>query len=371
MKIKTFTLLAAGSLFAAQANAEVRINGFANIVAGHTSSDTELFGYTDKIDFSNESLFAIQVSGEINDKMSATGQIIARGSEDYNAKFEWAYLTYQASDKIDISAGRLRLPLFLYSESLDVGYSYHWISAPQTVYNVAFNNLDGVRVSYSTYASGLDIVAQAAYGVIDNELASLRADDTYLISFQAGNDTIKGRFVYGSGKATLNNPEINAALAPAFQVDPVLGDLLQANQDKSEFTGVSLSFDNFTWFASAEYTTTVTDDSLFADITSFYVTVGGRFGKLTPSFTYEESSSDDKIKFLDRVSQYPAPIQAAITPLVVGLQASQFRDYNISTLGLRYDFDAQIALKGEIMAVDNSFEGTDDTVVKFAVNYIF
>ena len=107
------------------AQAEVRINGFANLIGGMTSSEDSLYGYSDSINFSEESLFAIQVSGDINDKMTATGQMVARGENDYDAEFEWAYITYQATDNVSITGGRLRLPLFNYSSSLDVGYSYH------------------------------------------------------------------------------------------------------------------------------------------------------------------------------------------------------------------------------------------------------
>ena len=103
------------------ASAAVKVNGFANIVGGLTSSDDQVYGYDDRVSFSEGSLFAIQVIGDINDKMTATGQIVARGANDYDPDFEWAYLTYRPNDKLSISAGRLRLPLFNYSSSSDIG----------------------------------------------------------------------------------------------------------------------------------------------------------------------------------------------------------------------------------------------------------
>src|SRR5690606_23954394 len=84
--------------------------------------------------------------------MTATGQLVARGSNDYDPDFEWSYMSFAATDKLSISAGRLRLLLFSYSASKDVGYSYHWIATPSSVYDVPFNNLDGIRLDYSTYA---------------------------------------------------------------------------------------------------------------------------------------------------------------------------------------------------------------------------
>ena len=84
--VKTLIALACAATFTA--NAEVRINGFANLIAGVTSSEDTLYGYDDKISFSEESLFAIQISGDVNDKITATGQLVARGADDYDPDFE-------------------------------------------------------------------------------------------------------------------------------------------------------------------------------------------------------------------------------------------------------------------------------------------
>ena len=114
---KLFAMSALALAVSSTANAEIRINGFANLVGGITSSDDSLYGFDEDINFSEQSLFAIQVSGDINERMTATGQLVARGSDDYNADFEWAYLTYAATDNVSVSAGRLRMPLFKYSAS--------------------------------------------------------------------------------------------------------------------------------------------------------------------------------------------------------------------------------------------------------------
>jgi hypothetical protein len=155
----------------ATANAEVRINGFANVVGGMTGSDETLYGYDNDISFSEESLFALQASSDINERMTATVQILARGADDYDVDFEWAYLTYQATSNTSISAGRFRLPLHRFSDSLDVGYSHHWIAAPRNVYEVPFNDLDGFRVDYSNFIGNFQINLGAAIGTFDNEVA--------------------------------------------------------------------------------------------------------------------------------------------------------------------------------------------------------
>ena len=182
------------------AQAEIRINGFANFIGGITSSDDSLYGYDDNISFSEESLFALQASGDINDKMTATIQLLARGIDDYDIDAEWAYITYQATSNTSITAGRFRLPLFRYSASLDVGYSFHWVNAPRSMYDVPFNNLDGIRIDYSDYVGDWEYNLQASFGNYNNDIEAgeIEGDNVYAFSAEAVYDwfRIKGQFVH-------------------------------------------------------------------------------------------------------------------------------------------------------------------------------
>ena len=100
--ISILSTLASGA-----AMADLQINGFASIKAGLTSgSDKTLYGYTDELDFKNESLFAIQIRSDLGEKLSVTAQVMGRGSNDFDAAFEWAFLSYQLTDNMSINAGR-------------------------------------------------------------------------------------------------------------------------------------------------------------------------------------------------------------------------------------------------------------------------
>ena len=161
---KALLTLAVAASFSASSLAEIRINGFGNFNAGITSTEDSFLGYDDTVDFSNQSLFALQVSGDIGEKFSATAQVLARGNEDYSPEFEWAYLNYEINDNWSAQAGRLRLPLFSYSDSLDVAYSYHWVTAPSTVYNVPFNNIDGLKIVNTTSFNNWDLNTSLSVG---------------------------------------------------------------------------------------------------------------------------------------------------------------------------------------------------------------
>lgn len=368
---KTLILSAIACAVSFNAQSEVRINGFANLVGGITSSDDSLFGYDDKISFSSESLFAIQISGDINDKMTATGQLVARGADDYDPDFEWAYITYQASDNLSVSAGRLRLPLFRYSSSLDVGYSYHWVAPPQSVYDVVFNNLDGVRLDYNTYSGDWEYNFQLAAGTYnnENELFEIEGRDTFVASLEATYDFFKIRGVYGRAKTTLNVFDLEPAFAALQTIlPPPLFNSMEARDDTGVFLGLGVEIDKFDWFVNAEITSVDTEESYLKEDIAYYVTAGMRVGKFTPSLTYESKESDDDIKFIDQISQLPAALQAQL----IGIQAIFDDDSTALTLGLRYDYDTNIALKADVTKFDDDLnEANDATLMRVAVNYVF
>ncbi len=358
-------------------SSEVKINGFANFIGGITSSDDTLYGYDDNISFSPESLFAVQLSSQINDKMTATAQLVSRGSEDYSVDFEWAYLSYQATDNIRLSAGRVRMPIFRYSDSLDVGYSYHWVVAPANVYDVPYNNIDGIKFDYSGYSGDLEYIFQLTGGKINSDFSLGGAQGNMVVNsvivsaldLTYLNWNVRG--VAARGSVTFDFP----ALAPFFgqldQIDPTFTNLLAAEDDTGEFYGISIEYDAFSWFIGAEMTSVLIEDSFYPDELNYYVTAGMRLNKCTPFITYEKADLNDGPKFLDRISAYPVEAQGPLSQLVPGIQSPAIRESNTTSIGVRYDLDTNIALKADISMFKDDISDDDATALRFAVNYIF
>jgi hypothetical protein len=374
---KNLSVIAVAVLATFQAQADIRINGFANLTGGITSSEDSLYDYDDNIGFASQSLFAIQVSGDINDKMTATGQLVARGSNDYSADFEWAYITYQTSDNTSVSAGRLRMPLFKYSASLDVGYSYHWVVAPQSVYGVPFNNIDGVRFDYSGYTGDLEYSFQFTTGNIDSEFtlagasAALVIDNVVAITGDFAYKNWKFRGVYATGKVNFDIPDLEPAFTQLSQLSASLSDKLQSSDDSGIFYGGSIEYDVFDWFVAAEYTGVEISDSFYPDEVNYYVTAGIRTGKWTPFITYEKSDLNNGPKFLSEISGFPAAFQPGVTQLVVAIQQPAVAEDNTISVGVRYDLDTNVALKADIVKRTNDINDKEDSLLRFAVNYVF
>jgi hypothetical protein len=384
--LSTLTLSIA-ACFAAQA--EVRINGFANITGGITSGDESFYDYNDQLSFKDETLFAVQISGDINDKMTATGQLVSRAQNNYEAEFEWAYLAYQINDNATFTAGRFRLPLFAYSNSKDVGYSYHWITAPSNVYEVPFNNMDGIKLDYTDYAGDWEYGFSGSLGTysgLSNGSIS-EGRNTYVLSAETTYDEwFKIRAVVGATKSTFDFSTSNdpasagfaAALASIATAGfPELEDALQIRNNTGKFFGLSLGVDKFDWFVSGEITTTEVEQGLGGLDTSAYVTAGIRRGAWTPSLTYQKSKDEEELKFgglIDEVrnSSLPDAAKAGLVGLAIGAQLGQADEFAVTSATLRYDWDTNIALKVDLSKFDDIRDGRRDaTLLRFGLNYVF
>ena len=83
-----------------------------------------------------------------NGRYALTGQVISRGAKDGAANLEWLYGTVEVNGKFTLQAGRKRLPLFVYSETQDVGYTLPWIHLPPQLYGWEIVNYNGANLVY-------------------------------------------------------------------------------------------------------------------------------------------------------------------------------------------------------------------------------
>ncbi|OJF70450.1 topoisomerase IV [Alteromonas sp. V450] len=393
MKTK-IALLSLASALALPAFADIQVNGFANLIGGMTLDDDEsVYGYDSDFDFEPASVFGLQVRGEVSDKLSATAQLVGRGSEDYEVDFEWAYMTYALNNNVNISAGRLRMPLFKYSASLDIGYSYHWLTPPDSVYGIDFNNIDGVRVDYTNYSGDWEYGSQLTMGkvkadtTISGTPALLELENVVALSFEATRDWFSARTLFARGKTTATNEEFDTFIGGMAQFGAVIPAAVTSasgfsvDGDTGTFFEIAMDIDKYDWFVGAEYTHTQVDNAVIADNDAWYVTAGMRFGKFTPHITYEVEEADNANQ-LGLVSALPSTITtgdaatdatwAAIYQGAAGIAAQQKLEVSAVTVGLRYDVEPGFAVKTDVTWYSDDLNGANDaTLLKVGVNYTF
>ena len=355
------------ALFIGAVQAEIVFNGFASVVGGvTTSSDETLYGYDDTFDFETGSLFALQASSDLGNKLGVTVQVLSRGENDWDPDFEWAYFSYDASDNLRLLAGRQRAPFYMYSDFLDVSYAYHWISPPPGVYSLAFDTFDGVAAIYSGQIGSFDSVFHFSYGGNDDEITLL--GETTNPEF---NDFVGASLTLTKNWLTLRAGYFQAEVnIPVAAIQPLISGWQQAGfsdiadeielaKDTGEFYEFGFQIDYEDFLIVGEYTDLILDEMALGDQESFYIMAGKRFNEFLLHFTYgEDSNTQDNY-----VAHIPKGLDPALDFLIASTEAvieSQKVEQSYFTLGLRWDFHDSAALKFEYTDFSDDLDGAND-----------
>ncbi|UZE96281.1 OprO/OprP family phosphate-selective porin [Alkalimarinus alittae] len=355
---------------------QISINGFGSVIAAQTlDSDETLYGNDNDLSFENESRFALQVAAPIGEKFSATAQIMARGSDEFSPEFEWAYISYQATDNFMVMAGRQRFSLYKYSDYVDVGYAYHWVRPPQGVYSIPFNSGNGLGFLYNTALGDVDFnftykfvgeeISDYVPSGTDEEPANFKTTMSHLFNFDFTWSDLNFGMNYGLV------PELSyeaSRLEPLKTVLPAsyLSEIL-VEDETMNFFGAYIGYDPGDWFVLAEYTYGKFDDpNALADQKSFYVSGGVRINQLTIHGTY---GLDDNEPSSDVYKKISNPMLSGLVKAAVSAQEEDSETYS---LGVRWDVDSGVALKADYTTYSDDLDKTADAdLISAGIDFVF
>ncbi|KAA1160083.1 porin [Pseudoalteromonas fuliginea] len=363
-------------LASSYASAEVRINGFASIIGGKSlDSDSTLYGYDDDITFKNESVFALQLSADLHEKLTATAQIVARGENDFNAEFEWAYITYEFSDKLQLSAGKMRAPFYKYSDFLDVGYAYRWVRPPKSVYGIPFSTYEGLSLVYSSQLGDWDSTLQGFYGAFEGDIdvfgTELPAELNNFggVNWNLSYDWFSARVAYIVVDTSISSNDSGLIQLVGALSDNGLTDTandLITDEDKTTFVGAGFSIDYENFLFDAEYTQFEVEDSILAKQSQYYASVGYRIDSVIVHFTYENNDDKHDSSRFDTIESIPS-LNAAVNGALESIKAQS----NVYTIGARYDFHPSAAFKIDFSRFEDDITDTETDVVAIGVDLVF
>ncbi|MDX2089744.1 MAG: hypothetical protein SFX73_17950 [Kofleriaceae bacterium] len=113
----------------------------------------------------------VNVTKELGSNIRAGIQLFAQDLGpigNYNPIVDWAYVDYRVKPWLGFRAGHFKMPLFLYSDQLDVDMSRSTVLMPQSVYDQHFRDVLAA-------VSGLDV-----YGTVDLGAAGTVDYDAYV-----------------------------------------------------------------------------------------------------------------------------------------------------------------------------------------------
>ncbi|MBB1427175.1 hypothetical protein H5181_11980 [Shewanella sp. SG44-2] len=315
---------------------KVQFNGF--ISGAYISSDNDA-GYNNadsSANFSEDSKLGLQGTFNISDNTQAVLQLMMRGKYDWEVEAEWAYLSHRFDNGVKIRGGKLRVPLFMYSDYLDVGYAQPFARPPQEVYGtIPFSSYTGAGVSYDVEYDDSTLTMQAFGGESDVKNSAVELSNLMGANVSWTDEIWTLRAVYAQAK--LDGPIVSEVTVPlAAGVNTQANyTVLELNDEKGSFVGVGASYDNGEVIAITEWTRSEIDNA-YPDTDSGYLTLGYRIKEFTPYATVAYMKTQDNDERL--------PLSTATAIQMVAFNAERMA-YSI---GLRWDAIDNVAIKFDV-----------------------
>ncbi len=323
----------------ASAKDKLFISGFGSIIgsqvidgSGYVADYPNIGVYDDQFDIGQESSLGIQARATITDKLSATLQVMSRANNEYKTEVEWLFVNYALANDLELQAGKLRVPVYYFSEFMNVGYTYPWIRVPADAYSLDVTSFNGLQLNHRTYMGGFSFATTLYAG----RNSPRQPEDSEIMSFIFGGN-VKRSFT--------------GMLGVGFEVstDNTIAKVTYSQADMEQTRSNS--------FTLADDGTTTTDIN-FIDLY-----LQQNFGAFSVMFEYNvydpfyasyfvsSTYQVDKATFYLMHSQFTLDFEIAGVPV---------EEHNTNSVGLRYDYQPRVSFKLDVSMI------TDTGV--FAVN---
>lgn len=329
------------------------LQGFATLGGGFLDTDRRGYlNFGENFGFDTDTRIGLQLTGRISERFSATAQAVARGSEAWSPKLRWAYLSWQVTDDLKLRGGRLRLPFYLYSDFLEVGYALPWIRPPGELYSAPFSSYEGIDALYTLNLGSWDLTIQPSFGYLQSRFTengqsqSVDMNNNAGIAIRANRDWLSLRLMYSRVDARVK----------VVALDPLFADLRGAGYGGIAQRlepwgkvfrqyGLAAKADYGDWLLVGEVAYTNYDGSILPEKLAWSVTAGRRVDDFTFYYTYAELHNSVPAS----ADPLPAghPLRVAVDGVRTGIRADQ----HSHLLGLRYDFLRNTALKLEYQSI--------------------
>jgi hypothetical protein len=269
----------------------------------------QMTGATENFDYETDSKLGVQGTFSPTSWLSGTVQALAeeRNSAEITTQIEWAYVTVQPIPDLSIRYGKFELPLFLVSDSRNVGYTTTWLRAPDAVYGEAlFDTYEGGDISYKLELGKYSVTAHALLGAPNpvTQLAGPGFAQIFTGHHMDGYDVT----------ADLDIVTVRASLLELDYRTYAGGAL---NQDgKYHFYSVGIAYDHNNILAQGEFIELRTGDPTDA-VNGWYLLGGYRLHKWVPYLIYANSHQNQAAG--GTVPQMNGPTES------VGLRLDLFR----------------------------------------------
>ncbi len=340
-------LLCAGTIASASAS-DWHFSGFGSLGAVKTADDEVYFNHParartapSRIDLGSDSALNLQVMKRFSDSTSATLQvsIADRHGREYRPRANWAFISRNITPELTLRGGRLRAPLFMLSDSMDVNYAHIWMRPPVEVYGLnPFNEVDGFDLLYRTRIApnGLHLEVQPFLGVestVRFPQGSGRLNRLAGLSIGLEGDRFQLQIGHARGRLAIRYGDPLHKLVGL--TDPSAKALLSGADATARFTSIGAQWGGDRLQLIGEIAQRKVDRYVTAS-TGWHLTAAYGLGAFTPFITYAENNLDRSV----------AP-NSPSSPLMDAYRASRNNAQRSLSLGTRWDLRPDLALKAQ------------------------
>lgn len=292
----------------------LKINGFMSAGVAQNDGDEvsePFYGISDSYSTAAVSKLGVQMTFEVSDKFSATAQLVSKGTNDYDVTAEWAYISYEATNNLKLNFGRQRIPYYLLSEYLDVGYALPWVIAPIELYNIPISATDGISAVYDFAVGPVNFAWQsyagASSGYSEQLDANFTQNQSWGTNLVAEVDSWTFRVGYSTSRLDaepdvggLGEQLVNAIDTGKESLGPLLGVPAPASwvgsteNYNTDYISGGFMFDNGQLLVMGEIANLSVDDTFQPVGDAGYLTIGYHFGKWMPHVTFAKFQTDSK-----------------------------------------------------------------------------
>lgn len=350
----------------------LNFSGFGSVTYVRTNEEVS-FGSSDPDQGVDEdgsfdgSRVAMNASARISDDIGFLSQFAVRGGKHVEFDVDWAFFNYRINNRFTVRAGKIKFPVGLVNEYVDVGYSYPWLTPPPVIYSESGANamagvMGGPQATREAYlgASVLfqrylwedwSLTADLFGGEVD--LEGMKIEDMLGVTLALNyEDVFKIQVSHYSGTM---RPDDRASM---------MGGMMDGKTHEATLVGVNVDWNNIVFYA--EYADVEMDIDIpppmmmmrmmgneMAAAQTSYVTLGYRIGDFLPFLTKQRLKKGE---------------------------LSTTDEQQITSAGLQYGFTQNFTLKVEYSRIETDVgeglfagvPGSDSVnLYGFAVDFVF
>lgn len=388
-KLTLVTLMTAAGLLSPKAHAGydlfndwLRVDGFGTVGAYQSNNDDVRVkpdsrartGSEGDLRFDGDTLLAIQGTINPNGPLKGVLQMVSHKKVDgtsYDGNWrpltEWAYLGWDITPEINVKAGRVVAPLFMISDTRNLGYAQTAVRPPQMVYQInPITNLDGATANWDYRLDEAQFTLTGLYGKssVADSSGAFKANKIYGGALKAtqGDWTARVGYTRFSDVSVTLTPTLNESYVGLQNIPGCTNCATEILSEipltamKFRMMSYGLSWEHGDYSIQGEYINRFGNTLAAPDVRGWYLQGAKRIGDWTPYVRYGEFNCVDTLN-----------LQPASDPSLAALnQALVFGDQTRNELafGVRWDFAPRMALKAEynMYKVQNPSVGSGQVV---------